>query len=132
MRDIKFRVWDKEKKEMLDICNLRFFITGGLEEVEAYGGEYVFDHNDKRIELMQYTGLKDKNGKEIYEGDILGDCGTYEEIDETHFEMDYFAVEWNDEVCAYTLNGESLDIWDIASMEVVGNIYEDKEKFNFD
>ena len=65
MRDIKFRAWHVEGK-----CFVRDFI------LDDRGNYYISDHceymgDDRELILMQYTGLKDKNGKEIYEGDIV-------------------------------------------------------------
>lgn len=65
MREIKFRAWEKELKKMSDPFGL-FDIYSGRDEAEAGGVQFYQD----KLEIMQYTGLKDKNGKEIFEGDI--------------------------------------------------------------
>lgn len=66
-REIKFRVWDVGNKEMLEVQELDFESTfyGGRIAIRPDQYNDCFDTED--MILMQYTGLKDKNGKEIYE-----------------------------------------------------------------
>lgn len=69
MRDIKFRAWVKEDKELCEVYTLskyRVFVISDIPEDETMAEIPLHG-----VELMQYTGLKDKNGVEIYEGDII-------------------------------------------------------------
>ena len=121
MREIKFRAWHKEKKIMgevlgIDILHKEIFFSN--EDVNCY------EHTDfKDIELMQYTGLKDKNNKEIYEGDILSD-GNNDKPYKVIFENGSFRAEFDGDFEEY-----SFDLIDVVAQgcEVVGNIYENPE-----
>jgi len=72
-REIKFRAWDKERKEMVYVLEMRFLFEklNGIM-VSGYDNE-VIDHEifPEALVLMQFASLLDKNGKEIYEGDIV-------------------------------------------------------------
>jgi len=103
-RQIKFRAWDEENKEMVNITSLIFWHDGGIKL--ANNGD-VDEHK-----VMQFTGLFDKNGKEIWEGDIV-DVG--EEEIQVKFEDGAFVLIG--EVHSGILSGYN-------NIEVVGNTYE--------
>ena len=116
-REIKFRAWDKGNECMRDVWSIAwdFKPTIPLQIVACspvINNEYVL-HNDQ-FELMQYTGLKDKNGKEIYEGDIVRFGASY---------IKPCAVYWNEEMTGfYPLISEHG-----THLEIIGNIYEHPE-----
>ena len=138
MREIKFRAWDnKEKKWELgyDLPNLGGFSMYGetilLGEYSHMIDKYLF-HRDgyapSDLKLMQYTGLKDKNGKEIYEGDII-------DYEDKHGLTQDFTEEvvWIDDKYNCGWGTESSDqVWaEVARQsEVIGNIYEHPELNN--
>lgn len=130
-REIKFRVWDKYKKQMYPISSIDYDIFSQEINIIAVGHKngmctsYNKNHNSEKcditaLELMQYTGLHDINRKEIYEGDIItnGDKNIK------------YIVEWCDTgLKARQYNNRSyigLKYWQDV-LEVIGNIYDNPE-----
>ena len=114
MREIKFRAWDK-KNEMWFADNLCIGLNGKLVWIL---GVKDFDYSKFDIDLMQFTGLKDKNSKEIYEGDII-------RISEKYFPEEVKFQEITDPELGNVIGYGYEKIWEL--MEVIGNIYENPE-----
>ncbi|TVL99550.1 MAG: hypothetical protein CV087_17475 [Candidatus Brocadia sp. WS118] len=133
MREIKFRAWDKNKKVMTFVGELAWLV-GGLYFVDAGACEGFIG---KDAELMQFTGLHDKNGKEIYEGDILRWwVSSTKRFAEELLVVEWGSVGWILKSPLFSSFGvpkdrskcsEANTIGYINSSEVIGNIYENSE-----
>ena len=129
MREIKFRVWDKKNNKMFDDITGEF-----INEIETTVNQTLdFVKRSGMVEVMQFTGLLDKNGKEIYEGDIV-EFEYLEELhqsvklkgifvfneDELRYEIDVLNNE--DYTClSYTGNGTFF------GFKIMGNKFENPE-----
>jgi uncharacterized phage protein (TIGR01671 family) len=134
MREIKFRGWSEEDKEMRVYdywftvghqCYLCF--EDGPDPV--YVDDSDVDYPD-RIIPMQYTGLKDKNGKEIYEGDIVEFQDDSSPDDNGEYGMIRDVVVYNSLTAQFMINSKKAYIgleYSKNFMEVIGNIYENPE-----
>ena len=123
-REIKFRAWDEEGGMMHppftinEICEIRKE-GGGI-------GAILMNFNWDQLMWLQFTGLHDKNGKEIYEGDIIDDkFGIYKVV----FVDGYYAACCLNnsylpyKLCEYITDSENI-------IEVVGNVFENPELLN--
>jgi uncharacterized phage protein (TIGR01671 family) len=143
-REIKFRIWDKQYKKWLENssslhCNSNWTIcpfTGNVvdyvetcdENGENFSASPANDYywedgkliKEPRYITQQYTGLKDKNGKEIYEGDIIS--GEFYDTEYHHVETIKHEVVFNNG--AYNIASSN---WHKPTLEIVGNIFENKK-----
>lgn len=122
MREILFRGKRTENGEWIygDYC--------GIWKVACDGGELIYKHlihrsNDEPLYMVDpetvgdYTGLKDKNGRRIFEGDIV--WSQYRTLG---------VVEWDDEECSYLVNiGNNWQTMNYCKYQVVGNIHDNPE-----
>ena len=123
-REIKFRVWDIELHMWINNIGM------GKDNTLCKGTE-------KRFAVMQYIGLKDKNGNEIYEGDILcnDEYQTWEWRGVVKFSHGVFGVEWLSNVKSKSMVGSwgqkhnlrKLDDDIVERQIIIGNIYENPE-----
>lgn len=129
MREIWFRAWDKELKRMCDVYVIDFFTK--QISVSFVGASSVYSWEPlERFVLLQYTGLKDKNGAEICDGDII-DCSyispmtneTIKRIFKVVFTDGVFKVE----CIGHSPYGDTLLFFENKKGKVVGNIYENPE-----
>lgn len=124
-REIKFRAWHKDLKKMFKIGQIT------LEK-----GTWNFEPNDRdfigmsipfqpSFVLMQYTGLHDKNGKEIYEGDIVQ--GLFADQEELEIKGQ---VIYSNGQASYIIIASNNDEWELGyldNLEVISNIYDNPE-----
>ena len=142
MRDIKFRVWDKKLNKFVELMDIAICCNGQiLEDV----GEYCLEGRKvSNYEVMQYIGMKDKNEKEIYEGDItripaedggvnafVVKYGIARRDMKSGWTVDipcfYFDLIHEKKFKAFPIVKNFKGVHDLTMMEITGNIYENPE-----
>lgn len=132
-RIIDFRAWSHRYKKMFDVTHLDMSsseVMTGYVDFEGNEGDIwdaMFDGKD--FTLMQFTGMLDKDGKRIYEGDIV----SYREKTNEHGDAQHLIawVQYNSVACAFGI-GRS-EVWNffydfgLTDVKVIGNIYENPE-----
>lgn len=118
MRDIKFRAWHFQDKEMIQ-WDETFF--SDMSKATNYSNDFV--NNDTDIILMQFTGRYDCKKTPIYEGDII-------EFDKREWggNDNIMVVEWDNHNCEWSFGGGSCS--DMEWRTVIGNIYENPDLIN--
>jgi len=124
MRDIKFRVWDGTR--MLESWHSFYINSDSGVAYECYAGGHGDSGSVEQIvgaKVMQFTGLLDKNGKEIYEGDIWEDADLCNLKGPVVFKECRFIIEWT--------NGSSGDLHTNVTTgkrgKIIGNIYQNPD-----
>lgn len=143
MKTIKFRTWDKQNKEFSEWTNRDpffdtssgkiFFWERTRNEDGSYGGDIILEDLSDRFELQQFTGILDKNNKEIFEGDVL------ERVSPSGSFVKIF-VSWHERECCFVYNSvcnphgspnplhdNFVNLADWTYWVVCGNIFENPE-----
>ena len=122
MRKIKFRLWDQVAKKMVHDLPAHFIIN--LEDGELIIGGDAPNGDWYEPVVMQFTGIHDKKGKEIYEGDIMKFVGIVESIEE---------IVWDDGCFVQKVKGNpehKIIDKNTSRGEIIGNIYKNEKLLN--
>lgn len=130
MIPIKLRAWNAKQKIMEQVCSINLFHNEIITSKEVYAedGSYTIEYNTlfgfkNEFELIQFTGLKDKNGNDIYDGDVLKLHGCFESA--VYFKDGSWCIIG----VANSKIREELLFNVLDTCEIAGNIHENAELF---
>ena len=124
MRDIKFRAYDKFAETMMYDEDIGILPSNDITGTTSYGNVTLINVSNEHYEIMQYIGLKDKNGVEIYEDD------TIQTVLDDGARFSKFIVKWNVNTASFRMIryqddfGFKIDTIVLQNKEVIGNIHE--------
>jgi len=130
MREIKFKAWDNINNEIVEIDGWNLYVADGkvyeIEERSQYYQVYMYKKDvSDRYKLMQYTGFNDKNGKEIYDGYIIR--RKWFRGKEIKYVKEVIQFDIGAFWCGGELLGRHLTTVTPSEIEIIGNIYENKD-----
>lgn len=123
MREIKFRAWSELDKEMFEVASIDLLLGLIVRQCENRIKTYVLEE----LVLMQYTGLKDRNGVEIYEGDIVKSVALTNDHNQRGATVISPIEYWNENTCLSLTYVPYYPFCLSHDIEVIGNIYENPE-----
>ena len=124
-REIKFRAYSSHNHKMYPVSNIEWDIDGRIW-VTADDGKNGIELIDEEAHLLQYTGLRDKNGRKIYESDIV--CTGNDNIGDPDPMIGQVIMREGSWLIENEKKQEAIELFsEITSREVIGNIFEDKQ-----